>query len=568
MKFSDVVAKSIKANGVSCVFGLQGGAVVHIFDSLEKYKVPVVYTHHESSASFAAASNAKSSNGLGCAVVTTGPGATNAITGLMGAWQDSVPCIFFSGQVRSNHMSYGKPVRQVGSQEVNIVDVVKPLTKYSKVITNPDNIQNEINKAIKIAVSGRPGPVWLDLPLEYQWSNVNFEEKKCKKILPVKFKKNIEKELCRFKDMLIESKSPLFVLGYGCILSGSSLAIKDFIEKNDFRCVTTWTAGGIFSSSSKHNLGIIGMSGQPGANRAIFNTDLLIALGTHLSIPHTTTLTETYAPKAKKIFINIDKDQLDNLTLKSDLKIHADLKEFMEEIREYNFSNRNYKIIDKFKKLNVKKLENKKNLVDPNLFFRELTKKISKDDAIVVDGGGTALYTGFQASDIKENQKIICSSAISSMGTGLAETIGAYMSKNFKNLYCIIGDGSTLMNIQDLQSISDMKIPCVICVINNNGYLAIRHTQQGFLENRFYGTHPDWNLGIVDFKYAAKAFKLKYLKLEDNTQINNVCNKVINSKKPILLEVKVPEDQPALFSQQYIKNKDGTATPRSLEFMK
>lgn len=124
------------------------------------------------------------------------------------------------------------------------------------------------------------------------------------------------------------------------------------------------------------------------------------------------------------------------------------------------------------------------------------------------------------------------------------------------------------MNIQDLQSISDMKIPCVICVINNNGYLAIRHTQQGFLENRFYGTHPDWNLGIVDFKYAAKAFKLKYLKLEDNTQINNVCNKVINSKKPILLEVKVPEDQPALFSQQYIKNKDGTATPRSLEFMK
>ena len=149
MKFTDVIAHSIKANEVKCVFGLQGGAVVHIFDSLERLNVPVVYTHHESSASFAAAANAKSSNCLGCAVVTTGPGATNAITGLMGAWQDSVPCIFLSGQVRSNHMSYGKPVRQVGSQEVNIIDVVKPLTKYSKVIINPDSIQEEINKAIK-----------------------------------------------------------------------------------------------------------------------------------------------------------------------------------------------------------------------------------------------------------------------------------------------------------------------------------------------------------------------------------------------------------------------------------
>ena len=156
------------------------------------------------------------------------------------------------------------------------------------------------------------------------------------------------------------------------------------------------------------------------------------------------------------------------------------------------------------------------------MFFRKLTEKISNEDGIIIDGGGTALYTGFQASDIKEDQKIICSSAISSMGTGLAETIGSYMSKEFRTLYCIIGDGSTLMNIQDLQSISDMKIPCVICVINNNGYLAIRHTQQGFLENRYYGTHPDWKLGIVDFKDAAKAFKLQYFKLDENKQIDSM----------------------------------------------
>tara|TARA_B100000989_G_scaffold172949_2_gene129668 strand:+ start:15451 stop:17157 length:1707 start_codon:yes stop_codon:yes gene_type:complete len=568
MKFTDVIAHSIKANEVKCVFGLQGGAVVHIFDSLERLNVPVVYTHHESSASFAAAANAKSSNCLGCAVVTTGPGATNAITGLMGAWQDSVPCIFLSGQVRSNHMSYGKPVRQVGSQEVNITDVVKPLTKYSKVIINPDSIQEEINKAIKIAISGRPGPVWLDLPLEFQWSDVKFEESKCKKVLPKVSRLDFDEDLNLFTKYLEESKSPLFVLGYGCILSGMQKKIKNFIEENDFRCVTTWTAGGIFSTKSKNNLGIIGMSGQPGANKAVFSSDLLIALGTHLSIPHTTTLTDSYAPKAKKIFVNIDKDQLDHLNLRADLKIHADLRQFINKLVNKNFKTKKYRNIDQFKKLNIKKLRKTKRFVDPNMFFRKLTEKISNEDGIIIDGGGTALYTGFQASDIKEDQKIICSSAISSMGTGLAETIGSYMSKEFRTLYCIIGDGSTLMNIQDLQSISDMKIPCVICVINNNGYLAIRHTQQGFLENRYYGTHPDWKLGIVDFKDAAKAFKLQYFKLDENKQIDSMCKKVLNTKKPILLEVLVSENQPALFSQQYVKNKDGTSTPKSLEYMK
>ena len=552
MKFTDVIAETIKANEVSCVFGLQGGAVVHIFDSLEKLNVPVVYTHHESSAAFASASNSKSSKGLGCSVVTTGPGATNTITGLLGAWQDSIPCLFLSGQVRSAHMSYGRPVRQVGAQEVNIVDVVKPLTKYAKTISSADSIQSEINKAIRIALSGRPGPVWLDLPLEYQWTDVNFDPKKCRKIAPKNPKPNLSKEI---------------VLGYGVILSKSETLVRDFIISNGLRCVTTWTAAGIFDSENKHNLGIIGMSGQAGANKVVFNTDLLICLGSHLSIPHTTTLVESYAPKAKKIFINIDKDQLNNLNLDSDLNINADLSYFMHLIKDIEVINKNYKKIDTFKKLNYKSKPAKKELVDPNIFFNRLTSLTTKKTAIVVDGGGTALYTGFQSSSLDQDQVIICSSAISSMGTGLAETIGSYMSKNFKDLICIIGDGSMLMNIQDLQSISDMNIPVVICVVNNNGYLAIRHTQQGFLDNKYYGTHPEWKLGIVNFKDAAKAFKIKYFALEKNSDIDYISKKVLGKNYPIILEIKTPEDQPAMFKQRYKKNKDGTNTPLSLEFM-
>tara|TARA_B110000003_G_scaffold164780_1_gene164736 strand:+ start:20807 stop:22513 length:1707 start_codon:yes stop_codon:yes gene_type:complete len=568
MKFTDVLARTIKKNDVTAVFGLQGGAVVHIFDSLEKLSVPVVYTHHESSASFAAAANAKASRSLGCAVVTTGPGATNAITGLMGAWQDSVPCFFISGQVRSNHMSYGKPVRQVGAQEVNIVDVVKPLTKYAKVITKPNEIQREMNKAIKIALSGRPGPVWLDIPLEFQWSDVPFVEEKCVKIFPSKKIYEIEKDLKKFSELLKKSDNPIFVIGYGAILANCEKKIREYIIKNDLRCVTTWTAAGVFGTKNKHNLGILGMSGQPGANKAMFKTDLIIALGTHLSIPHTTTLTEQYAPNAKKVFVNIDQKQLDNLNLISDLKIHSDLNFFMDKISHIQISKKNYRNIDSLKKLNQKHLKNNKQFVDQNIFFKSLTSEISANDGIIVDGGGTALYTGFQASEFQEDQIVICSSAISSMGTGLAETIGAYLSNKFKRLFCIIGDGSTLMNIQDLQSISYLKIPVVICVINNNGYLAIRHTQQGFLENRYYGTHPDWKLGMIDFKKAAKAFKISYLKLDNNRDIKRTCEKVKEVSSPLLLEVMVSENQPSLFAQQYIKNKDGTASPQTLEFMK
>ena len=304
MKLTDALAKVLKENKVKNVFGLQGGAVVHIFDSLEKNKIKVTYNHHEESAALGAVANAKISNNIGCVVVTTGPASTNAITGLLAAWQDSVPCLFISGQARSGHTSYGKKVRQVGTQEVNICDIVKPITKYCKFIRNKNFFLSELKKAIFIARSGRPGPVWLDVPLDIQWSKINFKKSKTIKI------KNIEKikykEKILFNQFLKKSKKPLFILGYG-LRSETILnkKIKAIFKKYQIPFVTTWNAADLFSTTHKLNLGIIGMSGQRGANKAVFSADLLICLGTHLSIPHTTTLYKEYAPKAKKIIINI-----------------------------------------------------------------------------------------------------------------------------------------------------------------------------------------------------------------------------------------------------------------------
>ena len=565
MKLTDVIGATLRKYRVNEVFGLQGGAVVHIFDSIEKYGIKTVYTLHEQAASLAAVSNAKVTNKFGCVVVTTGPGTTNALTGLLGAWNDSVPCLFISGQVRSSHVSYNRPVRQVGTQEAPICDIVRPITKFSKFVDDPKKFQEELEKAILIACEGRPGPVWIDIPLEFQWLDIpyNSELSSPKKITELK-----SEDSKSFKDLFLKSQKPLLVLGYGVRLSNSLDLCRNFVKKSKIPFVTTWTAQDIFTTDDKNNFGVIGMSGQKGANKAMFESDLLICLGTHLSIPHTTTLFEDYAPNAKKIIINIDINQLDNLNLGFDLKIHADLKSFFKEITKSHYIHNTETLFEnqKFKKLNWYTPKGK--VINSNAWNRKLTAIAPEKSCFVVDGGGTALYTGFQSTIIKsKHQRIICSSGMSSMGSGLAETIGVYFSQEFEAFYCIIGDGSFFMNIQDLHTIVQYDIPVIITVINNNGYLAIRHTQAEFQENRFHGTHPDWGLTMPSIEKISKGFGVKYTKIEDNSEIDKVLNEVNGVKSPIVVEVVTSENQPVLFKQKYSKNKNGTFSPHNLSSM-
>ena len=563
MKVTDIIADILKQNKIQNIFGLQGGAVVHIFDSLEKKKMNVTYNHHEQSAALAAVANAKVTNNIGCAVVTTGPGTTNAITGLLASWQESVPCIFISGQARSNHVSYGKKVRQVGTQEVNICDVVRPLTKYTKFINKKEDVETEFNKAIEIAKSGRPGPVWLDIALEIQWASVEKKNiRKKKKLNKSKLGLNKYKKVIKF---IKKSEKPLFVIGYGVRLSGFKISkLIKFFNQNKLPFVLTWNTLDIVETKNPNNLGIIGMSGQRGANKSIFQSDLLICLGTHLSIPHTTTLYDNYATKAKKIIINIDKDQLNNLNIKFDLKIEDDVKNFLYYlIKQKKLSKKKYLHINK--KYNWYDFKTKK--VNSNKVIRSLSRKIKEKKCLIVDGGGTALYAGFQSSIINNNDRIICSSSISAMGTGLAESIGVGKSKIFKKMLCVIGDGSFLMNCQDLQTIHQNNFDIIILVVNNNGYLAIRHTQKEFLNKRYFGTSPSGNLTLPSIQDLAKAFKFKYFKLDDQKKEKKIINKLINQKGPKICELIVDENQDSLFKQGYKKNSNGTFSPMTLEEM-
>lgn len=567
MKLTEVIAKFLKKNEINSAFGLQGGAVVHIFDSLEENNLNVTYCHHEESAALAGVANSKITGKPGCVVVTSGPGCTNAITGLLAAWQDSVPCIFISGQVRSTHMSYGMNVRQFGTQEVPIIDIVKPITKYAKVLEVKDEILDVLEDALRISISGRPGPVWLDIPLDYQYGeDIDIDEEDIKIVNKEIVGANQGSSLSEFKEMLSVSRKPLFVLGYGLRLSGALEELKSFLVEKDFNFVTTWTASDYFPTDYERNLGIIGMRGQKGANKAVFDSDLIICVGTHLSIPHTTTLIDTYAENTKKVIINIDEQQLNNLNLNFDLVINQDINYFIKDLVEIQVQESPKEIFKGIKDLNwYYPIEDSR--PNPNIFFKGLTLNSPESSAFIIDGGGTALYAGFQSAHIKEGQRIVCSSAISAMGTGLAEVIGVHNAKVFKKLFCIIGDGSFLMNIQDLQTIKSQKIPVIISVINNNGYLAIRHTQSEFLSGKLYGTHPDWSLEMPSIEKLSKGFDIPFCRLDNKKDTEEVIDKLLNYDGPVICEVVVDEDVQELFKQGYKSNEDGTFSPLSLNEM-
>ena len=566
MKVTDLIANVLKKNDINYVFGLQGGAVVHIFDSFAKNKIDITYTHHEESAALAAVANAKTTNQTGCAVVTTGPGTTNAITGLLAAWQDSVPVIFISGQARSTHTSYNKKVRQVGTQEVNICDIVRPITKYTKFIDNKKNVFKEITKALKIAKSGRPGPVWLDLALEIQWQDIKIDKSKIKYIEKEKHI-NVAKTTKEAIKKINYSKKPLFVIGAGVKSAGLKVSeLKKFFLKNKIPFVLTWNTIDFFETSLNENLGVIGMSGLRGANKAIFNCDLIISIGNHLPIPQTTTLYDSYALQAKKIIVNIDKHQIKNLTVKFDLKINMDAKLFFNQIEKKIIPKKN-NWYSSFKELNWYEPKKSK-FINPNRFIRQLSDSLANESAIIIDGGGTALYAGFQSIIIKKKTRVICSSSISSMGTGLAETIGVYSSRKFEKLVCIIGDGSFLMNSQDLQTIAQKKINVVIVLVNNKGYLAIRHTQKEFLKAKYLGTSaPD--ITFPNFEKLSKAYDLKYIKIkkDNDTDINETIKKINKINGPIVCELFTDPDSQSLFKQGYKRIENGTFAPMDLSEM-
>jgi acetolactate synthase I/II/III large subunit len=570
-KTTDLIASFFKSKGIKQVFGVTGGAAVHFFDSYIKKNYNVIFTHHEQSAAFAVCSYYKEHKKISICTTTTGPGCTNTITGLAAAWQDSIPCIFVVGQARSSQLSIKTNTRQVGTQEINSLSIVKSITKHSIILSENHNINQELQNAYEIALEGRPGPVWIEVPLDLQLKKVTSFQYKKKSILQKNNNlKTTNIKILKLKKLLLDSKKTVVIAGNGIITSDNVNKFKSFINKFNLPYVCTWLGVNLANVVPKNYCGRIGISGQRGANILIQNAELIIILGSHLCLPQTGVNTKAFAPKAKKILVNIDKNEYKASKIKFDEFLNIDLKIFFEKINKIRHSKiQSFKsdTINKIKQLNqIDKIHTEeKKKINQYYFIHRLNKLSIGNENYVIDGGGTNVYISYQALELKKKQKIIHTASICAMGSGLPESIGA--SSSMKKVICLIGDGSLMFNLQELQTIKTNKLPVKIITFNNNGYVSIRDTQRDFLNSKFYGSSATGGIEITNIKKIAKTFNFYYDFVSEKKSIDIKIKNFLNHKDACLLEVIVDPNQPIAPKQKFIKSKKGIGTPSGLDNM-
>ena len=582
IKCSDFIIDFLQKNGCEKFFGVTGGAAVHLFDSVEKNpKTEAIYFNHEQSASFAVNSYSRYKNKLGVGIFTTGPGATNALTGLSAAWLDSIPCIFLSGQSRTDQTINGRNLRQVGTQEIDIVSMVRSVTKYAKTIYSINDVRYELQKAIYYASNGRPGPVWLDIPADIGWSFIRIKDQ----LSFYSSKEEIEKYstvsnklLNKFSKILntslLKSSRPIIVAGNGIRLSNSNLLVKKFIKNTKIPYVVTWSNFDAFDSEDILNIGSPGIAGHRGANLALHNSDLIIAIGSHLNSSIVTIRPNRFAPNARIIMINIDKNEIDNSPLKLTYSINCDINQLFTHLdkTKFNYKNTNkewFQYLSKYQKQNLIALSYKKNTDKINSYYFQhvLSEMLDMSYSYVIDGGGTIVFSSFQSLKIKNKQRVILSTSLCSMGSGIPESIGVHYADKTKKIVCFIGDGSLPFNVQELQLISNIKMPITIFVFNNNGYSSIKSTQSEFLNKQFYGSTPDTGLHLLDIKKIAKAFNIKYRLLPSQRGLHKKLNGIMSESSPIICEVLISENQEIVPRQGFVKGSSGNFSPLALDDM-
>lgn len=578
MKLTDFMADFFSEHNIDNAFGLTGGAVVHIFDSLDRHsKIRPIFCHHEQAASLAAPAYSKIKGVPGICIVTTGPGGTNALTGLAGAWQESIPCFFISGQSRMEHTSRGKSVRQIGSQELDIISVVEPLTNYAALVEDPASIKYHLEKAFYYSTKrGRPGPVWLDIPLDFQWADIDPSTLKGYNH-PEPNKKTTEEEkgLEDLKILIEKSERPIILLGQGVRLASAEDEFISLLERWSIPFISTWGASDIVPTNHKLYAGRPGVAGQRGANLAMQNCDLLIAIGSHLSVALTGTLFKYFARDAKRVVVNIDRDELDNKTVRVDLEIQSDAKDFLKRVLDSDIKIKNdisrwKKKCNLYNSYNTVIPENIKNedLVDSYTFLNSLNNETTKNDIIVVDGGGTVVYTSFQSLIFKQRQRVLYSSAIGAMGSGLPESVGASFADKNKRVICLVGDGSMQLNIQELETIMHHNLPVKIFLFNNSGYLSIRGTQEGFLDSNYVGSSEEGGMSLPDYKKIAQAYGYPTFQIQNNGDLIKGIQSTLETTGPSFCEILMPSDQEIIPTQGFKENSDGTFSPAPLEDMK
>lgn len=573
IKLSDYIAKRLKeVYGINYLFMVSGGGAMHLNNSFGKY-MKYICNHHEQACAFAAEGAARINQKLAVVNVTTGPGGLNCLNGVFGQWTDSVPVLYVSGQVKySTTMASCKkiPLRQLGDQEVDIISVVSPLTKYARMITEPNEIKYHIDRAIYEATNGRKGPVWLDIPINIQSTYI--DEGELKEFEPPKV------DIADLKvDVVINklksAKRPLIVAGHGIRLAGMQNEFLNFITNTDIPVVTTFNGVDLIPTDHKNFCGRIGTVGQRAGNFTIQNADFILFLGTRNNIRQISYNWENFAKNAYKIVVDIDEAELEKPTILPNLKICADLKDFIPRFIE-NFPKLQLKdwlnscknLLKKYSFENIKEYKSSDKNINVYDFIHKLSQCMKRGD-ILVAANGSACVCSHQTFIIKDNQRVFWNSGDASMGYALPAAIGASCEAKDRDIICLCGDGSIMMNIQELQTIIYNKLPLKIFVINNSGYSSIRQTQRNFFDGHMTGSGIDSGVSVPDFCKLANGFGIKSVKISSVEEMDNKIKDVLAYNEPIICEVMVEKEYAFLPKLSARKLEDGTMISPSLEDM-
>ena len=559
IRLADYLADFLVEKGVTDVFSVVGGGAMHLNDALgHKEGLKVTYNHHEQACAMAAEAYARLDQKIAAVCVTTGPGGTNALTGVVGGWLDSIPMFIISGQVRYDTTAryagklIGLPLRAVGDQEYDIVKSVEPMTKYATMIEDPKDIRYALEKAWHLANTGRPGPVWIDIPVNYQGTFIETDELKGYdpaeddgKLPPEVTEETIAKVITKIKN----AKRPVFYAGYGIRLSKAYDIFASLIKKMNIPVVTYWNAIDLIEDDNPLYVGRAGNMGDRAGNWAIQNADLMLAVGTRISIRQTGYNWNTWARGAEVIMVDIDKAELAKPTLHVEMPIWADAKDFLakldraiteesplskndEWLKKNAFWKENYPVVSD------KQWEGSDDGVNVYAFVRYMSSRLPEGSLTAVSNGACCVV-GHQAYVIKKGSRFANNSAIASMGYGLPAAIGTCIGGGRRETICLEGDGSIMMNLQELQTILTNHLPVKIFMINNSGYHSIRITQTNlFSEHCKVGIGPESeDLGFPDFEKLSKAFGYPYYCAHSNAEMKQIVDEVLALDGPVFCEI-------------------------------
>lgn len=585
-RLADYVAEFLVSHGVTDCFSVVGGGAMHLNDALgHNQGLKVTYNHHEQACAMAAEAYARIDNKIAAVCVTTGPGGTNALTGVACGWLDSIPMFIISGQVRYDttaryamQFTDGFPLRAVGDQEYDIVKSVEHMTKYATMLENPMQIRYVLEKAWHLATTGRPGPVWIDIPVNFQGGYIETEElvgydpaEDDAQLPPAVSEETIEVILEKIKN----AKRPVFHAGYGIRLSGAYEQFRELAEKLNIPIVTYWNAVDLIEDDNPLYCGRAGNMGDRPGNWAIQNADLILAIGTRISIRQVGYNWQTWAREAEVIMVDIDQAELRKPTLHVEMPVWADAKDFIEKmnkkaIKPVSAKDDWVKTCQVWKKdypvVQPHQWEENGETANVYAFMRYMSSQLPENSLTAVSNGACCVV-GNQAYVIKKGSRMTNNSAIASMGYGLPAAIGTCIGGDRRMTICLEGDGSIMMNLQELQTIITNQLPVKIFLINNNGYHSIRLTQNNlFKEHCKVGIGPEsQDLSFPDFQKIADAFGYKYYSAHSNQEMKEVVDEALAIDGPVFCEIFTDTQQVWEPKSSTKRLEDGTLVSPPLE---